>query len=259
VHGPDAEPYLQSQVSQDLTGLEPGASRWAFLLAPDGKVDLLVRVLRTDEDAFMLDVDAGCADALAARLRRFLIRTKAEVSATPWTCLAVRGPDAAAAEAGAGSWKLVSWWGNADAVDLLGAELAPPSGARDVGAAELEAARVAAGWPAMGREIRPGETIPAETGLVDVAVSLTKGCYPGQELVERMHARGAQAPRSLRRLQAESRLREGADVVHDGRAVGTVTSAAGPLGLAPLARAVRPGDAVDVDGTPATVHDLRPG
>ena len=36
------------------------------------------------------------------------------------------------------------------------------------------------------REIVPGETIPAETGITDVAVSFTKGCYPGQELVERM-------------------------------------------------------------------------
>jgi folate-binding protein YgfZ len=258
VHGPDAEPYLQSQVSQDLTGLEPGGSRWALLLTPDGKVDLLVRVLRTDEEAFMLDVDAGCADALAARLRRFLIRTKAEVSATPWACVAVRGPDASAAEAGAGSWKLASWWGSADAVDLLGAELAPPPDAREVGAADLEAARVAAGWPAMGREIRPGETIPAETGVIGVAVSFTKGCYPGQELVERMHARGAQPPRSLRRLHARTPLRDGADVLHAGRAVGTVTSAAGPLGLAPLARAVQPGDEVEVDGQPALILALAP-
>ena len=49
----------------------------------------------------------------------------------------------------------------------------------------------------MGFEIVPGETIPAVTGVVTVAVSFTKGCYPGQELVERMDSRGADAPRSL--------------------------------------------------------------
>ena len=47
----------------------------------------------------------------------------------------------------------------------------------------------------MGAEIVPGETIPAETGLTDVAVSFTKGCYPGQELVERMDSR-ARRPRA---------------------------------------------------------------
>ena len=54
--------------------------------------------------------------------------------------------------------------------------------------------RIAAGWPGMGSEIIPGETIPAETGLADVAVSYTKGCYPGQELVERMDSRGVRRP-----------------------------------------------------------------
>src|SRR3954466_10772529 len=57
--------------------------------------------------------------------------------------------------------------------------------------------RIAAMWPKMGVEIIPGETIPAETGLAAVAVSFTKGCYPGQELVERIDSRGSTAPRHL--------------------------------------------------------------
>ena len=52
----------------------------------------------------------------------------------------------------------------------------------------------------MGAEIVPGETIPAVTGVTGVAVNFTKGCYPGQELVERMDSRGAEAPSSLRVL-----------------------------------------------------------
>ena len=60
--------------------------------------------------------------------------------------------------------------------------------------------RVEAGWPAMGTEIVPGETIPAETGVTLLAVDFKKGCYPGQELVERMDSRGADAPRRLRIL-----------------------------------------------------------
>ena len=74
-----------------------------------------------------------------------------------------------------------------------------PGGGPD---AEPEAERIERGWPAMGAEIVPGETLVAGTGLSTLAVSFTKGCYPGQELVERMDSRGAEAPRALRRLAA---------------------------------------------------------
>ncbi|MGZ4673555.1 MAG: CAF17-like 4Fe-4S cluster assembly/insertion protein YgfZ [Ilumatobacteraceae bacterium] len=87
-----------------------------------------------------------------------------------------------------------------------------------------EDGRIAACWPKMGAEIVPGETIPAETGLADVAISFTKGCYPGQELVERMDSRGSTAPRRLAVLPRRTDDVPGADVVHDGVAIGTITS-----------------------------------
>ncbi len=55
-----------------------------------------------------------------------------------------------------------------------------------------ELGRIAAGWPKMGAEIEPGSTIPATTGVTTLAVNFQKGCYPGQELVERMDSRGAE-------------------------------------------------------------------
>lgn len=84
--------------------------------------------------------------------------------------------------------------------------------------------RIAAAWPKMGVEIVPGETIPAETGLADVAVSYTKGCYPGQELVERMDSRGSNAPRHLEVLPLRTGDEPGAAVLQDGTQVGTITS-----------------------------------
>ncbi|HZX56565.1 MAG TPA: hypothetical protein VFE86_17890 [Ilumatobacteraceae bacterium] len=84
--------------------------------------------------------------------------------------------------------------------------------------------RIAAMWPKMGVEIIPGETIPAETGLAAVAVSFTKGCYPGQELVERMDSRGSTAPRHLEVLDRQPDDASGVPVLHDGTEIGTVTS-----------------------------------
>jgi hypothetical protein len=88
-----------------------------------------------------------------------------------------------------------------------------------------ESERIEFGWPAMGHELVAGETVPQGTGLTRIAVSFTKGCYPGQELVERMDSRGAEAPRTLRRLVVPEGSSQG-DPVRDGdHEVGEITSA----------------------------------
>lgn len=100
--------------------------------------------------------------------------------------------------------------------------------------------RVRAGWPAMGAEITDA-TIPAElSNVVPLAVSFSKGCYPGQELVERMDSRSAQAPRRM------ALVRLAAGVVLDG-SIGEVTSSIpdgdGVLALALVRRGVEvPGE-----------------
>ena len=97
-------------------------------------------------------------------------------------------------------------------------------------------ARIAAGWPLMGAEIVPGETIPAEVGLDDVAISFTRGCYPGQELVERMDSRGSTAPRHLAVLPKREGDTPGAVVSQDGAPIGVVTSVGATQVLAYLKR-----------------------
>lgn len=104
-----------------------------------------------------------------------------------------------------------------------------------------EDARIAAGWPRMGHEIVPGETIPAVTGVLGVAVNFTKGCYPGQELVERMDSRGAEAPSSLRILAVGSDVPLGTVVGHpvvdpEGATIGTITSVGTTHALATIKR-----------------------
>jgi tRNA-modifying protein YgfZ len=111
---------------------------------------------------------------------------------------------------------------------------------------DLEATRIERGWPKMGAEIAPGETIPAETGLARVAVNFTKGCYPGQELVERMDSRGATAPRSLRRLRVDEGAAPGDPVVDDsGAQVGVLTSVHGTVALGYVKRGHDVGEIVE--------------
>jgi folate-binding protein YgfZ len=250
VSGADALTYLQGQISQEIRDLSIGESRYTFVLQPTGKVDSLARITRVGDDVFDVDTDAGFGEALLARLNRFKIRVKLDLAVVPSRGIAVRGATSRPAEGR-------SAWGRDDAYDLVDESVAPPADVPRGTAAALELARIETAWPAMGREITDS-TIPAETGIIAHAVNFTKGCYPGQELVERMDSRGSTAPRLLRRLRGEGRVAPGAEVMHDGKSVGHVTSAAttaeGWVALALIARAVQPGDPVTVDGAPSTIE-----
>ena len=113
--------------------------------------------------------------------------------------------------------------------------------------APTAADRIARTWPAMGHEIIPGDTIPAETGITGAAVSFTKVCYTGQELVERMDARQATPPRRLVRVHAPAPLAEGRELTLAGKVVGVVTTSAGTDALAYVHRTVDAGSTLDAD------------
>ena len=115
------------------------------------------------------------------------------------------------------------------------------------------AERVAAVWPAMGIELIPDETIPNAAGINDVAVSFTKGCYTGQELVARVDSRGDHTPFRLRHLSAAGPLVAGAALEVEGKKVGTVTTADGCVALGWVARSVEVGATVLAEGQVVTV------
>jgi folate-binding protein YgfZ len=105
--------------------------------------------------------------------------------------------------------------------------------------------RVVLGWPRLGAEIIPGTTLVAQTGLAVVAIDFTKGCYPGQELVERMDSRAATAPSSLRIVSIASGQKPGDPLLDaDGVEVGRLTSVAGEMGLAMIRRGAELGESV---------------
>jgi len=264
VWGPDAPAYLQGQLSQDIAAIESGSSAFTFILSPAGKIDSWFRVHRTGDTSFVLDVEAGFGDAVVERLRRFLIRTDADIgSVTPGRMASLRGEDAGRPTiADERSVYLISdiAWPEFEGIDVLwrpdrGEQLPSWSALNVDGRPDMvEEMRVRAGVPRLGAEILSG-SIPAESGRAtfDLSVSLTKGCYTGQELVARMHSRGGQAPNRLRRLTAAKGVEVGAEVIVDEVIVGLVTSAVGPYALAVLTRKIGPGDSVSVAGASAVV------
>lgn len=272
VSGPDAIAYLQGQTSQDVAALSVGASTRSFVLQPAGKVDAWLRVTRTGDEELVLDVDPGHGEAVVARLRRFLLRTKAEVDPLDWQAIALRGPGAATAAGEAMAELAVpAGWPGVDGVDLLGPHVRAPLDVPTADVAAYESARIRSGVPAMGTELTEA-TIPAEVGqwVIDASVSFTKGCFTGQELVARIDSRGGNVPRHLRGLDIGGVVAPplGAAVLVDGTEVGRVTSVAprpgedGLVALAVVGRSVTPPAAatVQVDGqggaVAATVVEL---
>lgn len=252
VSGSDALTYLQSQISQDIRNLGDGETTHSFVLQPMGKIEALVRVVRRSGDEFDLDTERGWGESLRNRLNRFKIRVKVDIEAVDWKCIAVRGSPTNVAGG-------VPAWGRSDAFDLFGADPQPPAGIRAGSSDELTLSRIEAGWPAMGSEITEA-SIPAETGVVALAVNFTKGCYPGQELVERMDSRGSSAPRFVRRLRGAGTAAVGDHVLRDGHDVGVLTSVAptatGWVALASVARAAQAGDLVVVGTAESVLEDI---
>lgn len=248
VTGADAGKYLHSQLSNDIASLTVGGSRYSFVLEPMGKVIALVRVTRTDEETFILDTEnvEGLGDQLLARLNRFKIRVKADIAVSSQKYLSLRSRDGSPIEQAGFT---VSQWGSGAVIDapLTSISESVVSQFVQVSPEEFDALRIRSSWPAMGSEIIAGETLPAATGVVSIAVSFTKGCYPGQELVERMDSRGSTAPKNLRLLTGSiiDNAKSGEAVIVNGETVGQFTSIASDCALAYVARAVELGVVVD--------------
>lgn len=260
VEGPDATTFLQSLVSQDLDALPVGASGHSLLLQPQGKLLVDFYVLHVEPDVWWCVCEGGIGRELAAGLDRFRIRVKVEVRPVPVAALALRGVEVPV-PVPAGVQVFAVDWPGAPAFDAVGPEagidaLRDAVDATVIDGDAYEVARIEAGVPRQGFDV-DDKTIPQEAGLELVAVSFTKGCFVGQELVCRIDSRG-HVNRHLRRLRTApgSSIERGAAVAVDDREVGAVTSAAGPVALAMLRREVEPGETVRVGAVSAVVEAL---
>ncbi len=169
VTGSDAVSFLQGQISQTVEDLAVGASRLAFVLQPQGKVDALMRVTRLDAGTLILDTDSRHGEAMIASLERFKLRADVEFSASDWLVVSVFGPMTTALDPPPGTELVVeNLFGSSLGVDLIGPDPVPPSTVY-LDADAYERLRIESAFPLMGVDM-DNSTIPNETGLLDRAI-----------------------------------------------------------------------------------------
>jgi folate-binding protein YgfZ len=259
---------LQGLLTNDIAALIPGSGCYAAWLTAQGRMLTDLHVLESG-DLILLDVPAAESVATLARLDQFLFSEDVQLASLEGqlTSVWIHGPAAATAVGRVvsglrevGQWPIYhlekGTFGDVPVVvvriDQLGVpgycSYLPPAsrqafedaltaaGVVRADPAAIEAARVEAGYPLFGIDMTH-ETIPLEAGIEDRAISLTKGCYVGQEVIIRVLHRGhGRVAKRLVALRPEEPVSAGARILFDERDIGVVTSAAvspseGPVAL----------------------------
>jgi len=255
VSGGDQVRWLNGMITNTIQDLEPGRSNYSFVLNAQGRILGDVTAYRCT-DHILLATDESQAEALAAHFDHFIIMDDVELEkVTGLTALGVAGPRAAAVLEAAGletpegelSFVERDWECNGEGhramvsreyspvtqrfAIWLPEEAAPrlweklrEAGAAPVGVAAMEMLRVVEGVPQYGVDFSE-KYLPQE---VDAARPLhfQKGCYLGQEIVERIHSR-ATVHRQIQLMEIDGARPElPAEIVAEEKLVGEVTSAA---------------------------------
>lgn len=215
-HGPDARRFLNGQLTQDVAALGDHC-RDSCVTDARGRLQHFVEVLDgPGEDELWVVASGQDADALHARLTRYLIADEVEVEdlSGTWTRIHAGGGLEAPLRRrrtgvfGAG---IDHWW-------PAGGEPA----LEPVDSAVAESLRIRRGQPAWGRELVEG-LLPPEAGLDRSAISFAKGCYIGQEVISRIKSAG-KLNRRLALLEVPADARAGDALSLDGREAGQLTS-----------------------------------
>jgi folate-binding protein YgfZ len=185
----------------------------ALLLTPKARVIAPLTVVRRGSEDFLLLTEPGLGAAVRSTLLRARFAAKVEIEPEEHSSVVVFG------EAGG----IPSSEFGEPGTEILDAELEPT-----LAGEELERMRIEAKVPAWGKEV-DDSILPAEAGLDETHISFTKGCYPGQEPIARLHYRG-HANRGLRVLRLDALPEPDAEIVYEGKSVGRITSAAPAAG-----------------------------
>jgi folate-binding protein YgfZ len=238
----------QTYDKQTRCGLPTGKGVYAFLLNSKGRIAADMNILELG-DRTWLEMDARLVEPTRVALEKYLIADDVKLTSRVGSLheIALHGPKSAE-QLGMGELKpldsvrlkiadveVVAWCNDPCGVSSLHLLMPPESAAavwkslelRSIGWAAFNAARIEAGRPIMGIDF-DDSVLPAETGPVHLAraVSFTKGCYLGQEIVARMHARGQVARQLVGIRMADDALPVAGCMIYDaaGNAVGGITS-----------------------------------
>jgi tRNA-modifying protein YgfZ len=234
VRGPDANTYLQGQFTQELR-IADGAVAYGLWLDQKGRVQADSYVLKQADNNYLVVSFSATAAKLLARLQAYLIADEVELEdqSANWTGLLLWGEGAAGMKSPANTLSIPSRRAASDAVQWLvpaGRSEEIRAGLRNISAIEsdppaAELARLRAGMPAVPGDIGSRD-LPNEGGLEDVAISYTKGCYLGQEVMARLKNLG-QVRRRLHLVQGVGAQPVSGTALYQGdRKVGEMRSAA---------------------------------
>jgi folate-binding protein YgfZ len=200
VSGSDAATFLQGQFTNDLSRIGPGRAVYGLWLDRKGHVIADSHVICAPDGAgFWIASVASPAPAVARRLGDYIVADDVviEDATAAWRGLSLIGEGAGAWLAGeprsgmffrgrrdsGENWEWIHAAGDSQSVD------AAVSGARRVGLADVERMRIASGIPSIPADIGPAD-LPNEGGLETQAISYSKGCYLGQEVMARLRSMG---------------------------------------------------------------------
>ncbi len=249
--GEDRVRWINGMVTNFVSNLDENAGCYAFVLNAQGRIQGDLDIYRR-ADSLCLETDAAQVDALTAFLDRYIIMDDVILEAQPqWTALGIAGPRAAASMAEVGlpvsSSPLhlsdATWQGHSVVVTAAHSPLVPryeiwiepesvlamwnalqQSGALPCGIESLESLRILEGTPAYSVDIS-SKDLPQETNQMR-ALHFNKGCYLGQEIVERIHSRGNVHRTIAGFMLADGRPTPGTPLLADGNPVGAITSVA---------------------------------
>jgi tRNA-modifying protein YgfZ len=215
--GTDTTKFLHGQLSQNIETLMVGESKWSLLLQPNGRLIALLRLTRQSDEEILIDTEVGVGERVHAALSRFLIRTKCTLSLT-------QSVSGIRFSAGPGSPVGLNLpcepWSGTQTI-AWPPQLLPSIESSD----SFEFWRVSNGEPRHDVDFVEN-TLPSETGVLAAAVVFGKGCYVGQELVERIDSRG-RIVKALVRISCESDFSATEELFdEEGAQCGHVTSAA---------------------------------
>lgn len=250
--GPDAAAFLQSQLSSDVMALQVSHTQWSAWLNPKGRLIALILLRRRTEHSFDLLLPDLPAEALVPALSRFILRRKLSLAvlADAQIHAGIDCPppvDAVKLTDEARRWLTV----------LTAAD--EPGATRSIDA-EWQVLDLLTGVPRVDAE-SDGHTAHM-LGLHRLqAISLSKGCYPGQEIVARTHYLG-QSKRSLGclRLPAGPLPIRGSAITRDGQSLGEVVATAvaadGSVLVQAVASSLQPGQTCECGGRAGEVLEL---